>query len=252
MKLKKSDRIISGGVPIILLVIWELCSRVGIIDVRFFPPPSAIFVRMWDLAESGELLHHTLVTCRRLLVGFFVGGIPALLLGVLAGLYRPFYLAFNPLVSATYPIPKSAIYPLILLIFGLGEMSKVAMVAMGVFYPLFINTQAGVANIQRIYLDVGENYRADRWQVIYTIALPGALPSIISGVKLGLGLGLILIAIAEMIGSNDGIGFMIWNAWQILSIETMFVGLMVVAIIGFLLTALADEMERRIVPWKQS
>ena len=250
-KLINSERLISFGSPLLIVLLWEISARAGWIDVRFFPAPSSIYYKFVELLQSGEVIRHTLVTCRRLFYGFIVGGIPALLLGIIAGLYRPVYLVFNPLVSATYPIPKSAIYPLILLLLGLGEASKVAMVAMGVFYPVFMNAESGVGNIQRIYLDVGQNYRANRWQIIRTIALPGALPAILAGVKLGLGLGLILISIAEMIGSNDGIGFMIWDAWQTLSVETMFVGLVIVAIIGFLLSLLADELERALVPWKE-
>jgi len=172
-------------------------------------------------------------------------------LGVSMGLYRPLRAAVDPLVAATYPIPKSAIMPLILLIFGLGEASKIVMVAIGVFYPLLINSMAGVLEIDKIYLDVGRNFRASRWQVFRTIALPGALPLIMSGIKLGVGMGLILIAIAEMVGAKSGLGFMIWNAWEILSVETMYVGLIVIAVLGFLFSFSLDELERFVLPWKE-
>src|SRR5207245_7563308 len=142
--------------------------------------------------------------------------IPGVILGITMGLSRPVRAAVDPLVASTYPIPKSAILPLILLIFGLGEASKIVMVALGVFYPVVINTMGGVLQIQKIYLDVGRNFRANRWQTFRTIALPGALPSIMTGIKLGVGMGLILIAIAEMVGAKEGIGFMIWDAWQVL------------------------------------
>jgi NitT/TauT family transport system permease protein len=140
--------------------------------------------------------------------------------------------------------------PLLLLIFGLGEGSKVVMVAIGVFYPVLINSMAGVLEINKIYLDVGHNFRASRWQMFRTIALPGALPLIVSGVKLGVGMGLILIAIAEMIGAQSGIGYMIWNAWQLMSVDTMFVGLIVIAILGFAFNWALDEIERWLLPWK--
>jgi NitT/TauT family transport system permease protein len=153
-------------------------------------------------------------------------------------------------VAATYPIPKSAILPLILLIFGLGEASKIVMVALGVFYPVIINAMVGVLQIDRIYLDVGKNYRASRWQVFRTIALPGAMPSIVAGIKLGVGMGLILIAISEMVGAQNGLGFMIWNAWQVLIVETMYVGLVVIALLGFAFTLILNELERWLLPWK--
>jgi len=118
------------------------------------------------------------------------------------------------------------------------------------FYPVLINSMAGVLQINRIYLDVGRNFHASRRQVFRTIALPGALPFIMTGVKLGVGMGLILIAIAEMIGAKSGLGYMIWNAWEILAVETMYVGLLVIAVLGFVFTLVLNEVERWVVPWK--
>ena len=117
-------------------------------------------------------------------------------------------------------------------------------------YPMIINTTAGVLEIDRIYLDVGRNFGAGRWQTFRTIALPGAAPLIMAGMKLGAGLGLVLIAIAEMVGAQSGIGYMIWNAWQLMAVETMFVGLIVIAILGFAFNWALDELERWLLPWK--
>ena len=236
--------------PILLLALWEITARIGWIDPRFFPPPSAVMTKLVALTENGELMTNLSASLQRLGWGFLLGGIPAILLGLAMGLYRPIKAAFNPLVAATYPIPKSAIMPLILLIFGLGESSKIVMVALGVFYPVLINTFTGVEQIAKIHLDVGRNFRADKLQVFTTIALPGALPSIMAGVKLGIGMGLILIAIAEMVGAKDGIGFMIWNAWQVLAVDTMYVGLIVIALLGFISTFIVDLIERALVPWR--
>ncbi|MEA2858339.1 MAG: NitT/TauT family transport system permease protein [Methylobacteriaceae bacterium] len=244
------EQLIGIASPLLLLVLWEAAARVGLIDVRFFPAPSTIIMQLVLLARTGELELHLWASLQRLFWGFLLGGIPALLLGLAMGLYRPVRIAIDPLVAATYPVPKSAILPLVLLIFGLGEMSKVVMVALGVFYPILINTVAGVRNIQPIYLDVGRNFGATGWQVFRTIALPGALPNIMAGVKLGIGMGLILIAIAEMIGAREGIGYMIWNAWQILAVDTMYVGLMVIAILGFLFNLILDAVEQLVVPWR--
>jgi ABC-type nitrate/sulfonate/bicarbonate transport system permease component len=245
------ERVVGIGSPLALLAIWEGCAQFGWIDTRFFPAPSAIVEQAWALSKTGALWTNLWASLQRLFWGFLLGGIPALALGILMGLYRPIRAAIDPLVSATYPIPKSAILPLVLLIFGLDEMSKIVMVALGVFYPVLINTIAGVRQIDRIYLDVGQNYRASRWQLFRTIALPGALPSIMAGVKLGIGMGLILIAIAEMVGAQSGLGYMIWNAWQILSVETMYVGLVVIALLGFLFTVVLNEIEQWVLPWRR-
>ena len=244
------DRIISVVSPFLLLIIWELSVRVGLLDARFFPAPTTVFSTLVSTIESGVLWKNTWASLQRLFWGFLLGGIPALALGIIMGLYRPMRALFDPLIAATYPIPKSAILPLILLIFGLGEASKIVMVAIGVFYPVCINAVAGVLEINKIYLDVGKNFQAGRWQVFRTIALPGALPIVMSGVKLGVGMGLILIAIAEMIGAKSGLGYMIWHAWEILAVEMMYVGLIVIAVLGYLFTLILNELERWIIPWK--
>ncbi len=238
--------------PVGLLLVWEICVRLGFIDPRFFPAPSVIFERAYVLLLSGELLGHTLITLQRMFWGTLIGGIPALVLGIIMGLNRTTRALIDPLIAATYPIPKSAILPLALLIFGLGEASKIFMVAIGVFFPVLINTAAGVLGIEKIYLDVGRNYKAGRWQTFRTIALPGAMPVIMTGFKLGIGIGLIMVTMAEMLGgSSAGLGYMIWNSWQIFSVAQMYVGLLVVALIGFLLTLALDELEGWLVPWKR-
>lgn len=250
LSLRARDRLIGLASPVALLAIWEVLARTGAIDARFFPAPSSIAVAFVHLSRSGELWANLSASLIRLLWGYLLGGVPALLLGLAVGLYRPVRAIVDPLVAATYPVPKSAILPLVLLVFGLGEASKIVMVALGVFYPMLINTAAGVLQIDRIYLDVGRNFGAGRWQTFRTIALPGAAPLIMAGVKLGVGMGLILIAIAEMVGAQNGIGYMIWNAWQLMTVDTMYVALIVIAVLGFALTVLLDEVERRILPWK--
>lgn len=244
------DRLIGLTSPLALLVVWEILARTGIVDPRFFPAPSSIAVAFVRLCRSGELWENLSASLTRLFWGYLLGGVPALLLGLAMGLYRPVRAIIDPLVAATYPVPKSAILPLMLLVFGLGEASKIVMVALGVFYPVIINTTAGVLQIDRIYLDVGKNFGAGRWQTFRTIALPGAAPLIMAGIKLGVGMGLILIAIAEMVGAQTGIGYMIWNAWQLMAVETMFVALVVIAVLGFAFNVALDELERWILPWK--
>ena len=120
----------------------------------------------------------------------------------------------------------------------------------GVIFPILINTMAGVMEIEKVYFDVAHNFRADRVQVFRIVALPGAMPLIMADVKLGVGISLILISIAEMVGAKSGLGFMIWNAWETLSVETMYVGLIVIAMLGIISTLVLNEIERFLVPWK--
>jgi ABC-type nitrate/sulfonate/bicarbonate transport system permease component len=246
-----SERLMGIVAPIGVFALWELLADTHLIDTRFFPAPSSIVGTFGTLIQNGQLFANTLISLERLFLGFLLGAIPALVIGLTMGLYRPVRALVEPLVLGTYPIPKSAILPLILLIFGLGEPSKIVMVAIGVFYPVVINTVSGVLQIPKMYLDVGHNFGASRWKMFTTIALPGALPFIMTGIKLGAGMGLILIAIAEMIGAQSGLGYMIWNAWQILSVNTMYVGLIMIAIVGFVLTMILNEIERYVIPSRQ-
>ena len=251
VSVRSRERILGIASPIALLVVWELAAQAHLIDTRFFPAPSSVIAVLIEMLRSGELVTNTLVSLHRLALGTLIGGVPALVLGIAMGLNRWVRAVVDPLVAATYPIPKSAILPLALLIFGLGEGSKIFMVAIGVFFPVVINATTGVLEINRIYLDVGRNYKANRWNTFWTIALPGALPVIMTGFKLGIGIGLVLIAIAEMIGAKSGLGYMIWTAWETFSVEQMYVGLFMIAIIGFVLTLALNELERFIIPWKR-
>ena len=250
LRAKRRDRIISVASPLGLLVAWEVAALAGLIDVRFFPAPLSIIQTLIEMARAGELGENVLITLQRIVLGFLLGGVPAIVIGVAMGLWRPVRALVDPLIVATYPIPKSSLMPLILLIFGLGEMSKVVMVAIGVFYPMAINATAGVLQINKIYLDVGKSFKASPWDTFRTIALPGALPFIMTGVKLGAGLALILIAVAEMVGAKSGIGYLIWSAWETFAVKKMYVGLLVVALIGFAISLILNEVERVVIRWK--
>jgi NitT/TauT family transport system permease protein len=247
---RRRERILSFASPIGLLIAWEIAGRLGFIDVRFFPVPSTILAVLWHMLWSGELIQHVAISMQRIALGFLLGGIPAVIIGISMGIWRPVRALIDPLISAIFPIPKSAIVPLILLIFGLGEMSKVVMVAIGVFFPIAINATAGVLQINPIYLDVGKSFNASRWDTFRTIALPGALPFIMTGVKLGAGISLILIAVTEMIGAKSGIGYLIWSAWETFAVAKMYVGLFTIALIGFAVTFLLREVERWVIRWK--
>ena len=212
---RRRERLMSIGSPLGLLLAWEIAARFG--SDRHPVLPGAQHDRRGDGADwrsPASCSSTSSSACSASSLGFLLGGIPAIIIGILMGISRPVRALVDPLIAATYPIPKSSLLPLILLIFGLGEMSKVVMVAIGVFFPIAINATAGVLQISPIYLDVGKSFKASRWDTFRTIALPGALPFIMTGIKLGAGLALILIAIAEMVGAKSGIGYMIWSAWE--------------------------------------
>jgi NitT/TauT family transport system permease protein len=237
--------------PLLLLLVWELLARAGIVDTRLLSSPSLIIKSLMPLVVSGELLHNTLVSVQRVVLGFIAGSIPGVLLGVTMGLSPLVRSSIEPMIQATYPIPKLAIMPLILLVFGLGETSKIFTIAIGVFYLVVINAMAGVLHIEKIYLDVARNFRANRRDFYLTVAFPGALPMIFTGLKLGMGMALILVVAAEMSAAKAGVGWMIWRAYDMFAIEQMFIALMVLSVLGYLFSILLDLVEHWVIPWKR-
>lgn len=237
--------------PLSLLLVWEILARAGIIDTRLLSSPTLIVRALVPLLVSGELLHNTLVSVQRIIVGFIAGSLPGVLLGVAMGLSPLVRSAVEPMIQATYPIPKLAIMPLILLVFGLGETSKVFTIGIGVFYLVVINSMAGVLHIDKIYMDVAKNFGASRKDYYLTIALPGALPMIFAGLKLGMGMALILVVAAEMSAAKAGVGWMIWRAYDMFAIEQMFVALIVLSVLGYLFSIVLDLAEHWIIPWKR-
>jgi len=244
-------RILSVLSPITLLLLWEIMARTHIIDTRLLSSPSLIFQAFIPLLFSGDLLYNTAVSVQRVLWGFLAGSIPGILLGIGMGLSPIIRSALEPMIAATYPIPKLALMPLILLIFGLGETSKIFTIAIGVFYLVVINTMAGVLSIDKIYLDVAQNFGANRKNFYLTVALPGALPMIFAGLKLGMGMALILIVAAELSAAKAGVGWMIWRAYDMFDIEQMFVALITLSILGYIFSLLLDKIEIWFLPWKK-
>lgn len=236
--------------PLVLLAVWEVCAQLGLIETKFFPAPSTIAVTFWQLTGTPEFWLDLRISLGRMVVGFFMGAIPGLLVGLAMGLFKPARTIFQPIIAAIYPLPKIALLPLILLIFGLGEMSKYVIVAIGVFFLMAINTMAGVVNVPSIYFDVARNLKASRWKIYFTVALPGALPGIFTGLRICVGTALLLLVAAEFVGANEGVGFRVWWAWSVFWVKNMYVGFAVIALIGFCLTYLVDGLERWFLPWQ--
>jgi NitT/TauT family transport system permease protein len=244
------EQILTIGSPILLILLWELLSRVGVLDRRFFPAPSSIVGTFGALLSSGELMADVHDTLLRLFVGLMLGGIPGLIIGAIMGLSPLARAFFKPVVAALFPIPKIAVLPLIFLIFGLGEEAKYVSVAIGIVFLMLINTMAGVMAIDQIYFDVGKNFGANRWQFFHTIAVPGAMPGILTGLQLSLTIALLVCVATEFVGAKSGLGYLIWNSWQTFSVSTMYVGLVVCALLGVVFQLIVEVLERVLIPWK--
>lgn len=251
MKRANQERALAILSPVAALILWQLASNAGLVNQRYVPSPVSIALAGWDLAVSGDLARHIGASLRRLVIGFVLGAIPGVLIGMVMGLNRWVRAILDPLVAALYPIPKIALLPLLMLVFGLGDGSKVVVVAMSVLFLTIINTTVGVVQLERIYFDVARNYGTPWHKLFARVILPGALPTIFAGLRISLGVSLVVLVSAEFVASNSGIGYLIWTSWQTLVVENMFVGIIVVTILGVLTTFLLHECERHLIPWRQ-
>src|ERR1700729_3779030 len=236
--------------PIGLLLIWQILLELGFGDRRFIPTPSDIAVRFWQLTISGELAVNMAATLWRVVAGFAIGVVPAIAVGLLMAMFRPVRIFFDPLIAVLFPIPKVALMPLLLLAFGFGDASKIALVAIGVFFPVIVNTYAGAANIEKIYWDVSRNYGASTYVMFTRVVFFGALPLIFAGLRIALAVSFVVLVAAEFVASKTGIGYLIWNSWELLQVDYMFVGILVIGILGLITSVAFNEIERKLIPWK--
>lgn len=236
-------------VPLVILVVWEIAARSGWLPRLFFPAPSQVIRTLLRLTASGVLPDHLSVSLRRVVFGFLVGAVPGVTLGLTMGFYRPIRLLFDPIVAALYPVPRLALFPLIMLIFGIGETSMVAIIGVGVFFPALINAMAGVRGIPEVYFEVARSYGASPWNLLRRVVLPGSLPMVFVGLRLALGLSLLLVIGVEFISARTGLGAFLWMAWETFRTEYVYVGLLVSALLGAAFTTVLSRVERRLLPW---
>ncbi|WP_078857107.1 ABC transporter permease [Streptomyces sp. NBRC 109706] len=247
--------VLSVATPVALLLLWEVLSRSGALDARFFPPPTevadqaAAFVT--DAEQRSDLLHNLSVSGVRLFAGFAIGALAGFVVGLAMGLSKLARDALDLLINATYPLPKLTLFPLMIIFFGIGDASKIALVALGVFYMLAINTALGVRQSNPVYGDVSTAFRLPLWTRFRRVVVPAALPSILAGMRLGFGQALILVVSTEFLSSNDGIGYFIWNSWQVLDVPAMFVGLAIVGVVGGLSAWAFNALGQWLAPWAE-
>lgn len=250
--LKTRDLLLAVLTPLVLLACWELAARAGLLDSRLFTPPTQIVARGSEMIADGELWGHIAATTLRLLAGFIIGSALGVLAGLLMGVWRPVRAALGPTFTALYALPKIAILPLLLLIFGLTETPKVLAVVISVFFVVQINTLAGIVQIDGRILEAARAYKATGWRLFRYILLPGATPAIMTGLRVSAGMSVIVITAVEFVASNDGLGYLIWNSWQLFQPKDMYVGLITVSLIGALMTGLIILLERVLLPWQHS
>ncbi len=276
------ERALAFGFPAAMLAVWQLAGDIGLLNVTWFPQPSKIAIALWDLTVNYDRFNgtsllgrpwlipsawhdggwpavwglftesHVLATLARVLAGFLAGAAPGLLLGVVMGMNRTVRLMLDATLSAIYVLPKIAIFPIVMLTFAnpFGEGPKITVVALSVFVLVAINTMAGVAGIEPVYLMAGRNYGARGWSLMRHVILPAALPVIFAGLRIALGTAMIVIISVEFLRADQGVGYLTYYYWQVLSPEKMYAGLVVVMILGVGLNWALGRVQRWLMPWR--
>lgn len=248
---ERHDAAILGWLSVlVVLAAWQFCWSAGWISPLFFSGPSAVALRFYDVLIHGTLLNDIAYSGRNFAVGFFLAIGAAVPLGVILGWYRRVRLLFDPFISGLYATPRICFIPLIIIWFGIGLWSKVFIVFISAFFPILINTMAGVKNLDPDLIRAARAFCASDRQVFTTIALPGSVPFILTGIRQGVAHGLIGVVVGELFAGSEGIGFMISYAGQNFATDLLFVGVLVIAFAGIVLSAIAERLQRRFSEWR--
>ena len=236
--------------PTVMVILWELFSRVGFFPANLLPAPSTVIATIGDLALSGELFEHIGITLYRVFLGFLIGSAFATILGSLTGYSRLIHQLLDPLLQALRNIPSLAWVPLFILWMGIYETSKIMLIAVGVFFPVYLNLMSGVQGVDRKLVEVGRIYRLNGFQLIRRVFLPATLPSYIVGLRNGLGLGWMFVVAAEIMGASKGLGFLLVDGEATGRPSVIIASILLFAIFGKLTDTVLAVVGRRLLHWQ--
>ena len=249
LKNKHIQQLIPWAVPILLIVIWQLLVQVGWLSTRVLPAPTSVVQAGIQLASTGELLRNIGVSTERALAGFAIGGSIGLVLGLLNGIFPIAEKLLDTSVQMLRNIPHLALIPLVILWFGIGEQAKLFLVAVGVMFPIYLNTFHGIRTVDPGLIEMGKVYGLSTPSLFWQIILPGALPSILVGVRYDLGIMWLTLIVAETIAADSGIGYMAMNAREFLQTDVVVLSILIYALLGKLADSIARWLEERLLSW---
>jgi len=236
--------------PAALVSIWELLSRAGTLSHALLPAPGAVLAAAVTASSHGGLLGHVGVSALRAAAGLLAGGSLGLLLGFATGLSRPLQLVLDGPLQMLRAVPALALVPLVILWFGLGEAAKLFLVATSVLFPVYLNTFHGVRSVDPTLLEMARVYGVRGWPLYREVILPGALPSILVGLRFALGMSWLVLIVAESIGATRGLGYVAMNAREFMQLEPLVLTILLWALLGKLSDVGARALERRLLPWQ--
>ncbi len=237
---------------VLFLAAWLGLERLHLLDRMMFPGPSEVSRTVGSMVRDGELQKHIALTLSRFLSGFLLGGVLGLFLGSLCGLSKKISYFLEPVVYLLYPLPKFALLPFFILLFGMGFMSQVFFIAMGVFFPLAINTMRGMESINAHFIEVAVHYGAKGWDLFKKVIWPGSLASIFSGLRVGVGLALTYTIVNEFLMGTTGIGAMMWMSLQTWRIDRLLIGIFLIAFLNLFFVFLLGVLENVLAPWQKA
>lgn len=235
--------------PVVVIAAWQVSSQFGWLSTRVLPEPWAVLKAFWALAISGEIWTHVAVSSWRALTGFAIGGGLGLLLGLLTGTFRSAETLLDTTFQMIRNIPALALIPLVILWFGIDETAKLFLVALGVFFPIYLNTFHGIRSVDKGLIEMARSYGLKGWALYSQVILPGAVASILVGVRFSLGLMWVLLIVAETISAQSGIGYMTMNAREFLQTDVVLVGILLYALLGKLADVAAKALEGWWLRW---
>ena len=246
---RAQDFALQAALPLTILLVWELASDAGWLSSRVLPEPLAVARAFLRLLLSGEIAHHVAISSGRAFTGFAIGGGLGLALGLFTGSVRRAETALDSTLQMLRNIPPLALIPLVILWFGIDESAKIFLVALGVFFPVYINTFHGIRAVDPGLIEMARSYWLAGGALYRHVILPGALPSILVGVRFSLGLMWVLLIVAETVSAQSGIGYMTMNAREFLQTDVVLVGILLYALLGKAADLTAKGLERWGLPW---
>lgn len=232
------------------IALWWLLSATGLVNPLLLPSPVVVAQSALHLLATGVLVEDTVVSLVRVLEGFVIAVCTALPIGALMGMFPAVRKLLDPLVELVRPIPPIAFIPLAILWFGIGEASKVFIIAFGAFFPILLNTMAGFRSVEPVHIQAASSLGANRRQIFVNVVLWSAVPDIVTGMRVGMGLAFVVLVAAELIASSAGLGFLIQDSRLHFLTERVIVGMLCIGVLGLFLNKLLLEIERRVVRWQ--
>jgi ABC-type nitrate/sulfonate/bicarbonate transport system permease component len=245
------ENVLPGLSVVIVIAIWEIVVRWRGIAPIFLPAPSSIAYYLWQMIADGTMEFNLGVTLLRIFVGFLLAAVTGIALGLLMGMSRVVYRVADVWIAALYPLPKISLIPLLIIWLGSGEAYRIVISAVTAFFPIVMSTYSGIRQADRGLIKAAKDLGANTRQIQFKVVIPAAMPSILSGLQLGMGVTIILIVAAEMIGgsSQSGMGYLLISAGQVLETEKVFAALVVLALMGAVIMKLQQWIDRKIAPW---